>query len=78
MDLTKPGRLVQLRIADDGVGFDPSQPTAQREGESDFGLLRMRERATYVGGALVVKSVRCVGTEIVVSIPLPPVNRVVN
>lgn len=78
VDLTKPGRLVQLRIKDDGIGFDPSQPTGQREEECDFGLLRMRERATYVGGVLLVKSARGAGTEIVVSISLPPVNRVVN
>ena len=72
VDLTKPGRLVQLRIADDGIGFDPTQPTGQREEECDFGLLRMRERATYVGGVLVVKSARGAGTEITVRIPLTP------
>jgi signal transduction histidine kinase len=32
----------------------------------------MRERATYVGGALKVKSIRRGGTEIEVRIPLLP------
>jgi signal transduction histidine kinase len=68
--LTKQGDLVQLTIKDDGIGFDPDQPPGRRKKKRDFGLLRMRERATYVGGAIEVKSVRRVGTEIVVRIPL--------
>jgi signal transduction histidine kinase len=70
--LAKRGDIVQLMIKDDGIGFDPDQPRARRKEESDFGLLRMRERATYVGGALIVKSAPRAGTEIVARIPLPP------
>jgi two-component system, NarL family, sensor kinase len=70
--LTEQGDIVQLRIKDDGIGFDPDQSAARRTEKSDFGLLRMRERAAYVGGALVVKSAPGAGTEIVVRIPLPP------
>ncbi|MGA2177251.1 MAG: ATP-binding protein [Verrucomicrobiota bacterium] len=72
VQLTKQGNIVQLTIKDDGIGFDPDQPPARRKKKRDFGLLRMRERATYVGGALTVKSVRGAGTEIEVRIPLPP------
>ena len=68
--LTKEGGIVQLTIKDDGIGFDPDQPPARRKKKRDFGLLRMRERATYVGGALEVKSTRRAGTEIAVRIPL--------
>jgi two-component system NarL family sensor kinase len=68
--LTKQGAIVQLTIKDDGIGFDPDQPPAKRKRKHDFGLLRMRERATYVGGALEIKSTRRAGTEIVVRIPL--------
>jgi len=70
--LTKQGDMVQLTIKDDGIGFDPDQPPARRKKKRDFGLLRMRERATYVGGALIVKSAPRAGTEIVARIPLPP------
>ena len=70
--LTKQGDMVQLTIKDDGIGFDPDQPPARRKEKRDFGLLRMRERATYVGGALIVKSGPRAGTEIVARIPLPP------
>jgi PAS domain S-box-containing protein len=64
--------FVQLAINDDGIGFDPERHAARRKGKGGLGLLSMRERATYVGGALTIKSVRGAGTEIVVTIPLPP------
>ncbi len=70
--LTKLDDLVQLVINDDGVGLDPEQHPAKRKGRGGLGLLSMRERATYVGGTLKVKSSRGVGTEIKVQIPLPP------
>jgi two-component system NarL family sensor kinase len=66
--LTKQGAFVQLAITDDGVGFDHR---ARRKGKG-LGLLGMRERATYVGGTLKIKSARHAGTEIEVLIPLLP------
>ena len=70
--LTQQGAFVQLTINDDGIGFDPDHHPARRKGKGGLGLLSMRERATYVGGALKVKSARRAGTEIEVRIPLPP------
>ena len=64
--------FVQLAINDDGIGFDPHHHAARRKGKGGLGLLSMRERATYVGGAFKIKSVRGAGTEIEVLIPLPP------
>lgn len=64
--------FIQLTIHDDGIGFDPEHHAARRKGMGGLGLLSMRERATYVGGAFKIKSVRGAGTEIEVVIPLPP------
>jgi signal transduction histidine kinase len=64
--------FIQLTINDDGIGFDPDHHADRRKGKGDLGLLSMRERATYVGGAFKIKSVRGAGTEIEVLIPLPP------
>jgi signal transduction histidine kinase len=72
VNLTKRGNLVRLTIKDDGIGFDTERHPADRKGKGGLGLLGMSERATYVGGALTVKSVRRVGTEIEVRIPLAP------
>jgi two-component system, NarL family, sensor kinase len=66
------GAFVQLAIKDDGIGFDPDHHAGRRNGKGGLGLLGMRERAGYVGGALKIKSLRRAGTEIEVSIPLLP------
>ncbi len=63
--------FVQLAIKDDGIGFDPDAQPAIRKGTSGLDLFSIRERASYVGGTLKVKSARGAGTEIDVRIPLP-------
>jgi PAS domain S-box-containing protein len=70
--LAQRGDSVHLMIKDDGIGFDPEISQARRKSQRGLGLLSMSERATYVGGTLTVSSVRRTGTEIEVSIPLPP------
>ena len=70
--LKKRGNFVHLMIQDDGIGFDPDHLPAKRKKPAFLGLLTMRERASYVGGALKVKTVRRSGTKIEVCIPLPP------
>jgi signal transduction histidine kinase len=59
-----------LVVADDGLGFDPEHHAAKRNGHGGFGLLSMRERVAFVGGALKVKSIRGGGTAIDVRIPI--------
>ena len=69
--LTKQGGGVQLVIRDDGIGFDPKKnyPITQN-GKSGLGLLSMRERSSYVGGVLNIKSTPGKGTTIQAEIPL--------
>jgi hypothetical protein len=54
------------------VWFDPDHHPAKQNGKGDFRLLSMRERATYLGDTIKVKSGARIGREIEVSIPLPP------
>ena len=68
--LTKQDDIVRLAINDDGIGFDPNHHPARRKGKGGLGLLGMRERATYVGGTLIVKSALGKGTTIQTQIPL--------
>jgi PAS domain S-box-containing protein len=63
---------VALAISDDGIGFDPEQPGRVPDG---LGLLSMRERAAYEGGALKIRSAHRAGTEIEVRIPVPRLNK---
>jgi signal transduction histidine kinase len=57
------GDGLSLRIADDGVGFDPKDPSV------GFGLISMRDRARALGGELRVASTPGHGTEVEVILP---------
>jgi len=69
--LTESHGMIVLVVDDDGAGFNSDQHPEGKEGPGGLGLLGMRERASYVGGTVQVKSGRGAGTEIEVSIPLP-------
>jgi len=73
--LEQPPGFVLLTIKDDGIGFNPNQRPATGNEMGGIGLHRMRQRATYVGGTLKVKSSRRAGTEITVRVTLPPNGR---
>jgi PAS domain S-box-containing protein len=62
---------VQLIIADEGCGFEETQPFSEsiRDDEDHFGLKIMRERAEAVGGSLEVRSALGKGTSIIVHLP---------
>jgi two-component system NarL family sensor kinase len=70
VSLTQWGAFAQFAIKDDGTGFDPDRLPAKRREEDGFGLLRMRERAEFLGGVLTIKSARRAGTEVKVTVPL--------
>jgi two-component system NarL family sensor kinase len=70
VSLRRQGAFVQLLINDDGIGFDLDHHPARRKAKGGLGLLSMRERATYVGGALNVKSALGEGTTVLAQIPL--------
>ena len=55
----------QLRVQDDGRGFDP----AQAAGSGGFGLLSMRARAAAIGAELTISSAPGQGTTLIVALP---------
>ena len=60
------GPELQVRIADDGVGFDPATLEVDA---GRHGIVGMRERAEQIGGHLRVQSKPGEGTEITVVLP---------
>jgi signal transduction histidine kinase len=58
--LATPDHRVVIAVRDDGCGFDPTGPQAQRR----LGLVSMRERAEAIGGNLCIESGPGVGTTI--------------
>ena len=59
---------LQLRVKDDGRGFDTEGMLATADGH--FGLLGMRERAEHCGGRLTLWSRPGEGTEVLATIPI--------
>jgi signal transduction histidine kinase len=68
LSLQVDGDEAELRVEDDGTGFDP----AQRFGSGHFGLANLRDRATAVGGSLTIDSEAGKGTRIIVRLPIAP------
>ena len=66
IDLHFDTDALQLRVRDDGCGFDPQQ----HNDDGQFGLIGMRERAQEIGGELRILSETASGTEIIVNVPL--------
>ncbi|MBU0704992.1 MAG: GAF domain-containing protein [Chloroflexi bacterium] len=59
-----------LVIEDDGEGFDVAQVMASLEKQDRLGLYGVEERASLVGGKMIVESSPNTGTTITVEIPL--------
>ena len=58
---------VELRVRDDGCGFDASTIDA---GTGHFGVVGMRERAEQLGGRLRLETAPDQGTEVAVAVPI--------
>lgn len=58
---------LELRVKDDGKGFDPN--SSKKEG-GGLGLVGMHERAQLVSGDLGINSAPGLGTEVILTIPL--------
>ena len=63
--LSGDGATSTLVIADDGVGFDPTDLV----GAGHHGLANMRARATAIGGQLEIRSAPGSGTKVIVALP---------
>jgi signal transduction histidine kinase len=66
LQLSVTDDIAELRIEDDGTGFDPQHLV----GATHFGLANLRDRAAAVGGSLTVDSEPEKGTRIIVRLPI--------
>jgi signal transduction histidine kinase len=69
MNLEVDGPDVVLRIADDGVGFDPEEAISGPERWPHFGLSGMRERAQSIGGQIAWRSRSGAGSTVELRVP---------
>jgi signal transduction histidine kinase len=63
LKLARTGDRVEMVVADNGNGFDP---TAARKADGRFGLIGMSERAEALGGRLQIESKPGAGTRVTV------------
>jgi signal transduction histidine kinase len=64
---TLDGTHLELRIADDGIGFEPAATAP-----GHYGLVGMREQAEMIGAELIVASEVNAGTTVTIRLPLSP------
>ncbi len=71
MRLTVGERDAELRVQDDGRGFDPGPAAGTaRRASTSLGLMGMHERAAILGGSLRIESANGRGTLVVARLPL--------
>lgn len=68
--LAGTGKVVELAIQDNGVGFDPENPACGGNGSRCLGLSGMRERVELSGGEFEIRSAPGKGTMIRASWPV--------
>jgi PAS domain S-box-containing protein len=69
VDLSKTEDSIVITVSDKGRGFDPEILTFGTA-KDGLGLLSLRERASYVGGRLVIESGPGQGSRFVLTVPL--------
>ena len=67
ISLTVQKDELELVVADDGTGFDPSA-VSRHGGAGGWGMITMRERAEAIGGTLTIESAPTRGTQLIVTI----------
>ena len=64
------GSEIQVRVEDDGVGFDMSRTSTQGYTRDEFGLFSIRERLSHIGGYLDVESEPGQGARVTLVAPI--------
>ncbi len=59
------GQTLELRVIDDGIGFDPASPPG-------FGLNNLRDRAAQLGGDMRISRIADGGSDLVWTVPVEP------
>lgn len=67
VQLERVSNKLQLRIRDQGAGFDPGMEMFT----TGLGLISMRERVTLVKGSVAIESKPQCGTDIKITVPIP-------
>ena len=67
--LARNGSAIRASIRDNGRGFDTQFVRTKKSKKAGIGLVDMRERAAFAGGAFTIKSAPGTGTELEIEVP---------
>jgi len=70
IELVRRENEVSVTVADDGIGFDASEPANTDAKSGGFGLFGIGERLRYLGGRLEIDSARGSGARITATAPI--------
>ncbi|MFQ5721552.1 MAG: sensor histidine kinase, partial [Candidatus Aminicenantales bacterium] len=70
VEVGRVGNKIQIRVKDNGVGFDPSERKPYSPQSAGFGLFHIKERLKDYNGGLDIKSEKGKGTKVVLWGPL--------
>ncbi len=68
VSINKVGKMIRVRVEDDGIGFDPAKFAKARK--AAFGLFSIRERLEHLGGKFSIDSAPGRGCKVTVLAPL--------
>lgn len=68
LSLCRGDECVEMKISDDGDGFDPAEIEPGGDG-TGLGLLTIRERAEFLGGTVEIESVKGDGSRFKLRLP---------
>ncbi|HEX9023937.1 MAG TPA: PAS domain-containing sensor histidine kinase, partial [Geobacteraceae bacterium] len=66
---------LEIRVEDDGCGFDPANICRPGDKRSCLGLFSIRQRIEYLGGSLAMDSARGRGSRMTLAVPLTGVRQ---
>jgi len=61
---------IEVRIEDNGIGFNPQEAAAMAARRGEFGLFNIKERLEEVGGKLLIESAPGAGCKATIRAPL--------
>jgi PAS domain S-box-containing protein len=70
VSIRRVGEQIEVRVEDDGVGFDPAEATAMATRRSQLGLFSIRERLEEFGGRIEIESAPGRGCRVTIRAPL--------
>jgi signal transduction histidine kinase len=72
LSLTKSAAAIELRVEDNGLGFNPADELAKDVPHRGLGLASMKERTETIGGSFSMTSLPRRGSTLRATWPLPP------